>query len=191
MGLQQKHQQLTANALIGAAERGLITHGLDVTIEEIAALAGVGRRTVFRHFATRDELLDCALDAGLAAGVDVLPEYHGGDWLPWLADVALAWHTGCATWRRAIWDLRTRPLPPRLVRHRDEPRRQLAGFVQKLWEAAGGEGPAPDSLACVFAIHMSPLFMQIVLLEVEGTPELAAELATTAIGATLREMLGQ
>jgi AcrR family transcriptional regulator len=191
MGLQQKKQQLTAQAVIGAAQRGLITHGLDVTIDEIATLAGVGRRTVFRHFATRDELLDRALDAGLAQGLGALPEYDGGDWLPWLADIAVAWHEGNARWRRAIWDLSTRPLPPRLVRHRDEPVRSLAGFVQRLWEAAGGDGPAPDRLTRVFAINMSPLFMQVVLLEADGTPELAAELATNTIGATLRELLGQ
>ena len=58
MGLRAQNRQRTREALVGAAlelfrERGYA----NVTIGEIAAHAGVARRTVFRYFATKEDLV--------------------------------------------------------------------------------------------------------------------------------------
>src|SRR5258706_15582922 len=79
--VQRQRQRVTVDALIDAARRGMIEHGLDVTMDDIADLAGVGRRTAFRHFATRDDLLCAALTATYADYVQSLPAYTGGDCL--------------------------------------------------------------------------------------------------------------
>jgi AcrR family transcriptional regulator len=187
--LQRQKQQVTVDALIDAARRGMIEHGLDVTVDDIAALAGVGRRTVFRHFPTREDLLREALAESFTRYVRALPDYSGGDWLAWLTDVALVSHQTVARAGRLLWDLRTRRLPSRLVEPRDRFQRVLGDIAETLWQAAGGEGAAPRELRQAVAAHLSPMFTQAVLLDADGTPELAAELATDAIAATVRGLV--
>lgn len=58
VGLRERNRQRTREALVGAAlalfrERGYSR----VTVDEIADQAGVGRRTVFRYFATKEDLV--------------------------------------------------------------------------------------------------------------------------------------
>ncbi|WP_201845328.1 TetR/AcrR family transcriptional regulator [Myceligenerans indicum] len=43
--------------LLEAAEAEFAQHGMDVSVADIAARARVGKGTVFRHFATKEELL--------------------------------------------------------------------------------------------------------------------------------------
>jgi AcrR family transcriptional regulator len=187
--LQQQKQQVTINVLIDATQRAVIEHGLDVTVDEIALLAGVGRRTVFRYFATREDLLDAAIGAALADMERALPEYQGGDWLSWLAELSRLSHEVAARWRRLIWEVKTRPLPARLARYSDNPE-WVYGVIPTLWRAAGGRGDPPEELRNVVIAHLSPLFTQAVLVDAKGTPELAAQLTTEAIAANLRRLLG-
>ncbi|MCP2321251.1 transcriptional regulator, TetR family [Nocardia amikacinitolerans] len=44
--------------LVEAAESVLAERGLDMTLDEVAAAAGVGVGTVYRHFANKQELID-------------------------------------------------------------------------------------------------------------------------------------
>ena len=187
--LQQQKQQVTIDALIDATQRALIEHGLDVTVDEIALLAGVGRRTVFRYFATREELLDAAIGAALGDIERALPEYQGGDWLAWLAERSRLSHETAARWRRLIWEVKTRPLPDRFARYAGLPEWVYA-MIPTLWQAAGGQGDPPEELRNVVAAHLSPLFTQAVMIDAKGTPELAAQLTTDAIAANLRQLLG-
>jgi AcrR family transcriptional regulator len=191
--VQRQRQQVTVDALIDAARRGMIEHGLDVTMDDIAVLAGVGRRTAFRHFATRDDLLQAALTAVYADYVRPLPGYTGGDWLAWLADLARVTHRVMARSGRLFWDLRTRRVPPRLMAadtaNRQAFHRLFGATAATLWQAAGGDGAAPEPLRQAIAAHLSPLFTQAVLLDADGTPELAADMATSAITAAMRQLL--
>lgn len=43
--------------LLDAAAAAFAEHGMDVSISQIAELAGVGKGTVFRHFATKEDLV--------------------------------------------------------------------------------------------------------------------------------------
>lgn len=56
--------------LLDAARTHFASHGLDAQIDEIARLAGVGVGTVYRHFPTKEDLLQALTDErfeGLAA----------------------------------------------------------------------------------------------------------------------------
>jgi len=191
--VQRLKRQVTIDALLDAARRGMIEHGLDVTVDDIAMLAEVGRRTVFRYFPTREDLLHAALAAASADYVRSLPPYRGGDWLAWLAELARVTHHAAAGAGRLVWELTTRRLSPRLQQAYTEYRQALqhlfARTAATLWQAAGGDGVPPPQLRQAVAAHLSPIFTQAVLLDAEGTPDLAAEMATTAIAATVRQQL--
>ncbi|WP_327151862.1 TetR/AcrR family transcriptional regulator [Nocardia sp. NBC_01329] len=188
-----RRTRATTDAIVDAARRAMHEHGLDVTVDEIAALAGVGRRTVFRHFATRENLIQVAMAAGFADFSDSLPHYDGTDWQQWLTELVRQVHHRTAEAGRTIRHLRTRRLPPGLAAAHDE---NLAALHQlftavtgTVWAAAGGSGTPPEQLRRTVAAHLSPLFTQAVLLDAEGTPEFAAEIATAAITATLYRLL--
>lgn len=187
--VQLTRVRVTTDAIIAAAQRAMYEHGLDITVEEIAAHAEVGRRTVFRHFATREKLIRDALAAGYADFFDSLPQYDGSDWENWLAELTRRVHRQAAAAGRIIWHLRTRRLPPLLAAAHDENLRALhelfTTITGTLWSAAGGTGAPPDQLRRTVAAHLSPLFTQAVLLDAEGDPDFAADIATTAVTATL------
>jgi AcrR family transcriptional regulator len=193
--LQQQQRQVTVDAIIRAAQRGIQEYGLDVTTDDIAALAEVGRRTVFRHFATREDLLHDAIAASFADLFSAIPAYSGGDWRAWLSELTRVIHHAAADVGRMTWELRTRRLPDRLAAtHREQThklKQLFAATAATLWKAAGGHGPPPDQLRQTVAVHLSPLFTQAVLIHAEGTPELASELATNAIAATVHDVLNQ
>jgi AcrR family transcriptional regulator len=191
--LQRQQRQLTADTLVQAARRGVDQHGLDVTIDDIADLAEVGRATVFRHFPTREDLLQAAISAIADDHLRSFPAYRGGDWRAWLTDLAGAAHRSPVAGGRLVLELRTRRLPPRLAvtlaEHRQALRRMYAATAATLWQAADGSGPPPPQLRQTVAVHLSPLFTQIVLEDADATVEQAVDLAATAIAATLHELL--
>lgn len=62
------------DALLEAAIAAFTDHGLDVTLEAIAKDAGVGIGTLYRHFPTRDALVEAAYRSELARLCDAVPE---------------------------------------------------------------------------------------------------------------------
>src|SRR5260221_13866919 len=78
--LAEEKRQAAVTRILRSARLFVAEHGLDVTVEEIAEAAGVSRRTLFRHFPTRDQLVAAAISAGLERYGELLPAYRGGDW---------------------------------------------------------------------------------------------------------------
>ncbi|MDV7241131.1 MULTISPECIES: TetR/AcrR family transcriptional regulator [Rhodococcus] len=56
--------------LLEAAEQLFASEGLDVTLKDVALRAGVGVGTVYRHFPTKDDLLDEIFADRLASATD-------------------------------------------------------------------------------------------------------------------------
>jgi AcrR family transcriptional regulator len=191
--LQRQRRRLTVDAIVQAARRAMSERGLDVTVDEIATLAEVGRATVFRHFPTRDDLLQAAIEAIGDDYLRSLPAYPGGDWRAWLTELTRVAHRSAVVAGRLVVELRTRRLPPRLAAAVAEQRQALkqmyATTAATLWEAAGGHGPPPPQLRQTVAVHLSPLFVQIVLDDADASAEHGVELATTAIAGTLHQIL--
>ncbi|MET7768425.1 helix-turn-helix domain-containing protein [Nocardia sp. NPDC005366] len=117
--------------LLGEARTAFIERGIDAPLEEIAARAGVGVGTLYRHFPTREALLETLLrdrfDALADAASDLRPDPDPGSALTeWtlrfidtttvyrgligaltatLHDPASALHTSCERMRAAGADL--------------------------------------------------------------------------------------
>ncbi|MEU4692268.1 helix-turn-helix domain-containing protein [Actinoplanes sp. NPDC023714] len=68
--------------LLTAAEEAFAEHGMDASVADIAARAGIGKGTVFRHFPTKDDLLAAVMldrmDALTAAGRGLLESADPG-----------------------------------------------------------------------------------------------------------------
>ncbi|SCL16729.1 transcriptional regulator, TetR family [Micromonospora rhizosphaerae] len=60
--------------IIDAARRMFAKHGLDVPMAEIAECAGVGVGTLYRRFASRDELIAAIFTANMASYADAAEE---------------------------------------------------------------------------------------------------------------------
>ncbi|NNL48195.1 MAG: helix-turn-helix transcriptional regulator, partial [Acidimicrobiia bacterium] len=63
------------SSVLDAAERLLAKEGVDVTMDELAAAAGVGRRTLFRYFDSREELIAAAVERQYDRIVDTIFEH--------------------------------------------------------------------------------------------------------------------
>ncbi len=57
-------------AIVAAARRLLAEHGLAISLEDVAAEAGVGSATLYRRFASRDELASVVLEQQMADYAD-------------------------------------------------------------------------------------------------------------------------
>ena len=59
----------TAARILDAAEQCMGRHGLRVSMNDVAAHAGLSRRTVYHHFPNRDALVEAVLERTVAAFV--------------------------------------------------------------------------------------------------------------------------
>ncbi|GAA5770805.1 hypothetical protein Aros01_07333 [Streptosporangium roseum] len=78
--------------LLVAAETVLNTHGAGASLDDIAKAAGVGNATLYRHFATREKLIEAVYDQRIrtlcdVAGKQAASEEPGKALLGWLREV--------------------------------------------------------------------------------------------------------
>jgi AcrR family transcriptional regulator len=185
--LQERKRQAVAGLLQQAALRGLSEHGVDVTVDEIAQFAGVSRRTVFRHFATRDDLLAAAVRAWYPDFNRSLPRFTSDvDWRASIADLSRIIHATNAAHGHVLWELMTRQdlsaqlaaVAEEIARYRRERNHAIA---DTLWRALGHGASAPEEFRGTVMAHLSPFFTVAVDRDAGGDPGLAAALATAAI----------
>jgi AcrR family transcriptional regulator len=188
--LVEQKRQTTADHLVRAAVTGLAKHGFAVTVDDIAREANVSRRTIFRHFATRDDLLAVALTQQSDMFRSALPRLGGQDWPAWLTALCQAVHQANNTLHRTLHELVTRQdLSPQLLAFADEidtyRRGRNSRVGDTLWRAVGGLGEAPAELQAAVAAHLSPHFTTAVRQDARGDHSIAASLARDAILAAL------
>jgi AcrR family transcriptional regulator len=74
--------QRNREALLEAASAAFTAKGVDTSLEDVAKRAGVGIGTLYRHFPTRDALIEAAYRRGveqLCDAADELRATHAGD----------------------------------------------------------------------------------------------------------------
>lgn len=150
--------------ILRATRRLLGTRGLAVSMDEIAAEAGVGRRTVFRYCSSRDELVARALSDSLrvfSSQVTTSTSSH----LPlgeWVLQVVTELQrsqvlAGTGMWQLAAADDRDLPGPIAAVnrRRRVARRKMTREIADAAWSRAGGEGSAPQDVEHAVAHSIS------------------------------------
>lgn len=182
-------RQAVIDHVLACARRLVLTTGLDVTMDQLADASGVSRRTLFRHFATREKLLAAAFEAGMAGYRHQLPRFDG-DLDRWLRATCETVHRLNSTIGPGFFELASRSdLPPDLAaaesRRRREFRAAMVDITNTLWGASGRTGPAPTILATTVTLHLSPFFTAASSIDADKGWESAADAAYAAIGAAV------
>lgn len=171
--------------ILARARRHVVEHGADATMEALADAAGVSRRTLFRLFETREQLIVDAFAAGMDEYFSELPRFDG-DLERWLRDTCDAVHRRNSVYGPGYWELTSRAdLPPDLAaleqRRRRLRRQAMTGIAATAWEATGEDGGPPHGLVSVVGAHLSPHFTAAVMTDVGGKWQAAADLSFVAI----------
>ena len=174
----------------------LAERGFSVTVEEVARAAEVGRRTVFRYFASRDALLAAALEDWLhdyATRLPASPE-PGQDPRAWLASLALQVQVLHVELGDLFWEIHGRgsrlaqtneDLFNALAKVRAETRTK---YAIDAWRAFGGAGDPPDWVVDAFAVALSS-YTTNRLLELGRTATQIGEVMTATLEAVLTKAL--
>lgn len=194
--LAQEQRDLARSRIVRAARRVLAERGLATTVDDVAEAAGVSRRTVFRHFSTRENLFAVAIRDGLRTYGEHLPPAPKADLDSWLLDVLQAAHRLNAGNGRIYWELSV--LEPELTgelaaaaAERREARKQwAAGVTRVMWRARGGRGNPPSWLTDAVAVHLSGFTTQSLAVDFDRTPEDVARVSARVLDAALTAALG-
>jgi AcrR family transcriptional regulator len=191
-------QRAVARArIVRAAGSVLAARGLAATVDDVAEAAGVSRRTIFRHFATRDALFVTVIRAGIRRYAEQIPAPPAGDDLRgWLAELLAVTHRLNAGNGRVFWDLvglRAADLSGDLALVAEECRdsRNLfaASVTGLLWRARHGRGKPPQWLVDAVAVQLSGFTTQSLAGDLGRSPDEVAQVSARVIGAALDSVL--
>jgi AcrR family transcriptional regulator len=191
-------QRAVARArIVRAAGSVLAARGLAATVDDVAEAAGVSRRTIFRHFATRDALFVTVIRAGIRRYAEQIPAPPAGDDLRgWLAELLAVTHRLNAGNGRVFWDLvglRAADLSGDLALVAEECRdsRNLfaATVTGLLWRARHGRGKPPQWLVDAVAVQLSGFTTQSLAGDLGRSPDEVAQVSARVIGAALDSAL--
>lgn len=147
-----------------AARRLLATHGLEVSMDDIATEAQVGRRTVFRYFPSRDDLIAKALSDSLTIFNNQVDQslMVETDLKQWLLKVVESLHVsqiraGRGIWQLAATDDKDLPAPiAKINKQRRQSRRVLTQAISReAWKRSGHSGDVPRNVELAFALAIS------------------------------------
>jgi AcrR family transcriptional regulator len=186
-----KHNAEIEHVLI-ATRKFVMAYGLDATMDQIAEASGVSRRTLFRLFGSRDNLIASAFLAGMNFYRDELPRYDGSTDI-WLRETCHAAHRMNAASGPGFWELTSRTNLPRSLQEieqvrRRQFRRMVREIADVLWSSRTGPGEPPGELITSIGAHLSPHFTAAIVTDLGQGWRIAATLAHDAIFAQLQAL---
>jgi len=178
--LTQEQHQLTRDRIREAAMEVVRLRGFDATVDEIARVSGVSPRTVFRHYASHDQLILATVkDMCEACGkkpIEGLPS-PSDDLDGWIEGMAVTVHTRNAEiFGEVFWDIHAPSRGARAVLSevdalRRQSRTQGVQFLASLaWRKVGGVGEPPEDLMLAFALNLSGFATQALMVDFDQTP---------------------
>jgi AcrR family transcriptional regulator len=161
---QDEATALLRRRVLGATRRLIAERGLDVSMDDIAEAADVGRRTLFRHFGNRDDLIADAVSSALDWYDEQLDlAITSGQALEqWLHDLIQGLHSMHVAAGLGLWQLAARAdseLSPQLQaindRRRADRQRATTHIARAAWRHAGGTGRCPVVVVDACALTVS------------------------------------
>jgi AcrR family transcriptional regulator len=162
--LREESRDRTRSRIVQGAVSAMASLGLDVTIDDVAAAAGVSRRTVFRQFNTHTDLMVAGVIHMKEELLEQLPDppAAGTDVEVWLVTSSARIHGALReVVGRAFWDLHVgRPgVAPEVM----EALGDLAAFRRGItvnlatgaWTALGASGQPPEWVYEAFSLQLS------------------------------------
>ena len=150
--------------------------GFDATVLEIAQSSGVSPRTVFRHYASHDELIVATVKDIFNACARPAEEL-GDDVDAWLELMAVTIHTrNIEILGDAFWDIHSpSSRASEVLSEVNELRRlsRLRGvnyLATIAWHAAGGSGDPPAGLVLAFGLYFSAFATQALTVDFKEAP---------------------
>lgn len=191
--LVDEQRDLASTRILRAAGQVLAARGLTATMDDVAEVAGVNRRTVFRHFATRDGLFAQAILAGVHRYSEALPTPpDSGDLSAWLRELLVVTHRLNADNGRVFWEIAALPvddLSAELAQAAQESRKARNNFAVRvtgrLWQARGNSGKPPRWLVDAVAVQLSGFTTQSLSGDLGRSPADVADVAARVIEAVL------
>jgi AcrR family transcriptional regulator len=128
------------------------------TFDRVAALAGVSRRTVFNHFATREALLAAGIDDAVDTYVERMPargERDVDEWLRAVVAASLAQNMQRGGWYfQTLLEKQSEPLRSALRRRQRARHALSASIAQEYWRGRGLSEPVPDDVVLGFNVWL-------------------------------------
>jgi AcrR family transcriptional regulator len=155
------YRMLVRAKLVHAARMVAAERGLDMTMEEAAIAAGLSRRTAFRYFPNRFQLIAEAFAEGMDSYRRHVPlEAPDSDPDEWVAKLCAAVHELNSRVGKLYWDLTfasnvDEEIQKTIDLHHRHRMQFLKSCTESCWRAYDGRGPAPSWLLDAFAIHLS------------------------------------
>ena len=150
--------------IVRATRRLLVTKGLDVSMDDIATEAELGRRTVFRYFPSRDELIARAMNESLEHFNHQVTNSMNSetDFGTWLFSVVQSLHqtqirAGRGLWQLAATDDKDLSAPLAEVNEKRRRSRHLLtrSIAKEAWKRSGQSGQLPRDIELAFALTIS------------------------------------
>ncbi|MGC1287991.1 MAG: TetR/AcrR family transcriptional regulator [Streptosporangiaceae bacterium] len=197
--LADEQRELAQARILRAAGAALAARGLAATVDDVAEAAGISRRTVFRHFATRDALFVTVIRAGVQRYAEQIPAPPDDDDLRgWLVELLEVTHRLNARNGRVFWDLvgvQAADLSPDLAMAaaecRDSRNRFATTVTELMWRARGGQGLPPRWLVDAVAVQLSGFTTQSLAGDLGRAPDEVAHVSAQVIEAALASALAQ
>jgi AcrR family transcriptional regulator len=196
--LADEQRELVRARILRAAGSVLAARGLAATVDDVAEAAGVSRRTVFRHYVTRDALFVAVIRAGIRRYAEQIPRPADDDLRGWLREMLAVTHKLNAGNGRVFWDLvgvQEADLSQDLAMVAAECRDSRNGFAVNvtdlLWQARGGRGRPPQWLVDAVAVQLSGFTTQSLAGDLGRSPDAVAEVAAEVIDAALGAALAK
>jgi AcrR family transcriptional regulator len=198
LSLADEQRELVRARILRAAGSVLAARGLAATVDDVAEAAGVSRRTIFRHFMTRDALFVAVIRAGIRRYAEQIPQPGDDDLRGWLREMLAVTHKLNTGNGRVFWDLvgvQAADMPHDLAmvaaECRDSRNRFAVSVTGLLWQARGRRDQPPEWLVDAVAVQLSGFTTQSLSGDLGRSPDAVAGVAAQVIEAALAVALAQ